>query len=101
MKLEQLQAWKDAQQEYRVAFERRENGMLVSDHMPDNDETPIGSEREAWDLAADINRCAPQAIVNIYVIRHDFKPVMDYRERMYRRYGSLDNRQLGQKRDQL
>ena len=64
---------------FRVAFERRENGMLRSDYFPERDENPIPTETEAWNEARSFAAVAPKEYVNIYVIRcDDWTPVPGY-----------------------
>ena len=68
---------------FRVAFERQEGGMLVSDHFPARDEDAIGTEEEAWRYAtAFANAGQKKGIVNVYVINgFDWRPVQNYRDR--------------------
>ena len=86
MKLAQLEAWKQDKQLFRVSFERRANGMLYSEYMPERDETLVKGLDKAWQLAADIAQYAPNNIVNIYVIDSQWRPVVDYRNKMFRAY---------------
>ena len=88
MKTEQLIAWEEsrAQTAFRVSFEQRVNGMLVSDHIPDREEAAMGTLEAAWALAERINRSAPDTIVNIYVVDGLWRPVPGYRNRMLRKH---------------
>ncbi len=85
---QQLIAWEEnrAQVAFRVSFERREGGMLVSDHMPERDEAAIGTLDEAWTCAERIDRSAPDTIVNIYVVDGLWRPAPGYRSRMLRKH---------------
>lgn len=69
---------------YRVRFQRREGGMLVSDHFPARDEEAIPSEDDAWQLAQRFAATDPDghSFVNIFVIHaHDWTPVKGYVQR--------------------
>jgi hypothetical protein len=67
---------------YRVSFERREGGLLVSDFFPDRDEPTIPSLDEAWKLATEFAAVDPSHYVNVYVIvGHDWTPVEGYQSR--------------------
>jgi len=68
---------------YRVEFERREGGMLVSDHFPHNDEETICTQSDAWDYAEKFAKAGKnKGIVNVYVIHgDDYTPVAGYKEK--------------------
>lgn len=68
---------------YRVHFERRDDGVLISDHCPEVNEALMPSLSEAWELARRISVVIPNA-VNIYVVDQTWLPVAGYRERMLR-----------------
>lgn len=72
---------------FRVEFEKQEGGVLVSDHFPDNDEEPIGTEEEAWEYAKKFARAGKDnGIVNVYVIHgDDYTPVEGYEEKKLNR----------------
>jgi len=75
-------------QGFRVAFEKRERGMLGSDYFPERDEPLIQIEAEAWEWAGRFAAKAPPEYVNIYVVDHQYRPVDGYRCRLMRRYPS-------------
>lgn len=69
---------------YMVHFEHVEGSILRSDHFPDKHagEALIGTEEEAWVLAAKFAAATVGKCVNFYVIGSDFRPVPRYAERM-------------------
>lgn len=73
---------------YRVSFERREGGLLISDFFPDRDEKPFEVEEVAWEWAKDFAVASKKKeFVNIYVIRADnFSPVAGYWDKMLNCY---------------
>ncbi len=72
---------------YRVSFEKREGGMLYSDHFPDRDEPPIVTLDDAWRLAEDWAKVDPNTYVNVYVVNAlDWVPVDGYNDRKLNRY---------------
>ena len=80
---EKLIAEENQPKTYRVTFERRERGLLVSDHFPERDEKGYESEHEAWGAALRFSRVDPLKYVNIYVINaKDWRPVGGYRDKM-------------------
>ncbi len=68
---------------FRVEFEKLGGGILASDHFPDDDEEPIGTEEEAWGYARRFAKaCKNKGIVNVYVIyADDYTPVEGYKEK--------------------
>jgi len=65
---------------FYVSWERRQNGMLHSDHTPDwyNGEPMFATEGEAWELADYLAANAPRDIVNIHVVcRHLWRGTQD------------------------
>ena len=80
---------KEKESGFMVSFERREGGMLHSDHFPDKHagEKLIETEEEAWKLATSFaNATDPKIYVNIYVTGADFVPVAFYASKTIRRY---------------
>ena len=76
---------------YIVHFERREDGMLCSDHFPDKHagEPAIPTEEQAWHLASMFAAATRPRCVNFYVVNYrDFTPVRGYRERIIDAYPS-------------
>lgn len=72
---------------YRVTFERREGGLLHSDHFPERDEPAIADEEDAWKLAGAFADVDPSVYVNIYVISaFDWTPVEGYAARRLNTY---------------
>ena len=73
---------------YMVSFERRNDGLLISDYFPDKhaDELLIPTVEEAWDLAERFSKATDSDIVNIYVIDNTFSPVAGYSEKMFKKY---------------
>jgi hypothetical protein len=72
---------------YRVEFELKKNGMLYSDHFPDNDEPALNDEDYAWRLAEAFAIVRKADVVNVYVINaFDFAPVAGYEERKLNKY---------------
>ena len=70
---------------FMVAFEHVDGSILKSDHFPDvrNGEPPIGTEEEAWQLAARFAAKTRERCVNVYVIRReDYTPVPSCHARM-------------------
>jgi len=67
---------------FMVSFEWIEDGLLRSDHFPDKHagEKLIKDEELAWNLARGFARKTKGRCANIYVIKHDFTPVIDYRD---------------------
>jgi len=66
---------------FMVSFEQIKGRLLCSDHFPDKHagEDLIPTETEAWELAERFaDATAPEDVVNIYVIDHDFRPVENY-----------------------
>lgn len=69
---------------FMVAFERKKgNALLMSDHFPDKHagEPLIKTEEEAWELAAKFAEAMKGKVVNVYVIKSDFCPAHNYREK--------------------
>lgn len=66
---------------YMVAFERREHGMLCSDHFPDKHagEQLIETEEEAWELAKRFDDATGSDCVNIDVRDQSSMPVDGYK----------------------
>ena len=66
---------------FRVEFEKQNGGILTSDHFPDDDEEPIGTEEEAWGYAERFaEACKNKGVVNVYVIHGDsYIPVKGYK----------------------
>ena len=83
MKFEEAKVFIRAKAGYRVEFEQRDGGMLISDHFPDDDEDTIIGEGEAWHLAGMFaNAGKEKGIVNVYVIHgDDYTPVDGYKEK--------------------
>ena len=83
MKFEDAKGFIRSNYGFRVEFERREGGMLVSDHFPDDDETPIKTEDSAWEYAQKFAEAGrDRGIVNVYVIHgDDFTPVEGYKDK--------------------
>lgn len=85
MRLADLDALERKTGGFRVSFERREGGMLASDHIPARDEPAIEDEAAAWVLAERVAQAGRGSFVNIYVVHATgWKPVADYRSRMLR-----------------
>ena len=68
---------------FLVAFEKKDNGMLVSDSFPDKQfESVIPTEEEAWKLAKRFADAAAWRYTNIYVVyAEDYTPVPDYKNK--------------------
>lgn len=82
---------------YRVHFERREGGMLVSDYFPERDEPAIVDLEDAWKLAEHWATVDPEVYVNVYVVNAlDWTPVAAYELRklnQYPKYGEKKQRE--------
>ena len=72
---------------FMVSFEKRERGMLVSDHFPDKHagEPLLESEEIAWKLAKDFAKVSDH-YVNIYVTDSSFSPVKGYDKKELNKY---------------
>lgn len=76
---------------FMVHFERREDGLLVTDYFPDKHagEPLIATEEEAWELAQKFAAATVGRCVNVYVVRSSFAPVKDY---LFRRIKNRSSR---------
>lgn len=85
MKMEDAQKIIDGESEtgFMVGFEWIKGGMLHSDHFPDKraGEALIGTESEAWLMAAEFAKKTRGKTANLYVIKSDFRPVENYRNK--------------------
>ena len=72
---------------FMVSFEKRENGMLVSDHFPDKhaDEPLLKTKEIAWKLAKDFANVSDR-YVNIYVVDSSFSPIKEYNIKELNKY---------------
>lgn len=69
---------------FMVTFEwKKDNILLMSDYFPDKHagEPLIKTEEEAWALAAKFAEAMKGKVVNLYVIKSDFVPVDNYKEK--------------------
>lgn len=68
---------------FMVHFERREDGLLVTDYFPDKHagEPMIATEEEAWELAQKFAAATVDRCVNVYVVGANFSPVKGYEGR--------------------
>lgn len=87
MKIEEAMAiiqGKAAPQGFMVEFEHAGDGFLRGDHFPDKHtgEPLIPTEDEAWELARKFAQKTKGKCVNIYVVKSDFSPVLDYEQKM-------------------
>ena len=83
MKMEEAQEIINGEDKgFMVHFDECGDGMLRSNYFPDKHagEALIGTEDEAWELAASFANKTYGKMVNIYVIDHNFKPVSLSRE---------------------
>lgn len=70
---------------FMVSFEwKKGNALLMSDYFPDkhSGEPLIRTEEDAWGLAAKFAEAMKGKVVNLYVMKDDFCPVDNYRERL-------------------
>ena len=85
MKLSDVKEMIRTRSGYRVSFEMRDNGLLKSNHTPDQNEVPFATEEEAWDFARKLS-VVPD-VVNIYVVwAGDWTPVSDYGAKMLNKH---------------
>lgn len=76
----------EAEEGFRVHFEKRESSILCSDFFPDRDEEMIKTEDEAWELARRFASAVSSVdYVNIYVCDKKFCPVIGYSEKKLNR----------------
>lgn len=67
---------------YRIHFEKRDGGLLMSDYFPESDEPPIADIDDAWNVAEQWAAVDPERFVNVYVVHAlDWTPVHDYGQR--------------------
>lgn len=87
MKLQEAMTIINKPNGFMVSFEKREGGLLKSDHFPDKlgGETLISTEDEAWILALKFANATSSDYVNIYVIDDNFKPVIGYNDKKFKR----------------
>jgi len=73
---------------YMISFEKKEGGMLVSDHFPDKHagEELIETEYSAWELAKDFAEVSKDKYINIYVVNSSFEPILTYGRRTFNKY---------------
>ena len=73
---------------FMVSFEKRERGILASNHFPDKHagEELIETEEKAWELAEQFAKATDDTYVNIYVIDANFSPVKGYDKKAFKRY---------------
>jgi hypothetical protein len=73
---------------FMVHFEKRIRGMLHSDFFPDKHagEDLIPTETEAWELANRFAKSTDRDYINIYVIDHNFRPVIGYNFKKLKSY---------------
>lgn len=72
---------------FRVVFERKERGLLVTDYFPAIDEPAIMDEERAWKLAARFAERTRGSCVNVFVGQvSDGKPVAGYEKRILSRH---------------
>lgn len=71
---------------FMVSFEKRDGGVLCSDHFPDKHkkEPLIKTEKEAWSLAKRFANATDNTYVNIYVVNHEFRPVENYKDKEFK-----------------
>jgi hypothetical protein len=71
-----------------VSFEKRNGGILSSDHFPDKHagEGLIATEKYAWELAERFAKATDDTYVNIYVVDNNFSPVIGYEGRLLKKY---------------
>lgn len=77
---------------YQVSFERVCGSVLVGDYFPANNEPPIPTEEEAWDLARKFAAVTYGQCVNLYVTE-DHLPVANYKDKL------IINRDIPKKED--
>lgn len=79
MKIKDAMDMIEAEEGFRVHFEKREGSILHSDFFPDRDEEMIKTEDLAWELARRFAGAVDSNIyVNIYVTDKTFSPVVGY-----------------------
>jgi len=73
---------------FMVSFEKREGGILSSDHFPDKlaGEELIPTLDEAWELAERFAKATDDTYVNIYVVDKNFAPVVNYERSILKKY---------------
>jgi len=88
MKFDEAKEFIHRKSGFRISFEKREDGVLVSDYFPDGEEPGIPTEEGAWCWASKFaNAGKDDGIVNVYVIHaDDFVPVDSYNERKLSSY---------------
>ncbi len=72
----------------KVSFEKRESGLLKSDHFPDMHagENLLKTKEEAWELAERFAKATGEDYVNIYVVDQTFSPVNGYAKKKLKAY---------------
>lgn len=86
--IEQGKKYQECPPGFMVNYQHKEGVILCSGHFPDKHggEPLIPTEDEAWALAEQFAAFAPSDYVNIYVIKGNFVPVENYKERKLREY---------------
>lgn len=67
---------------FMVCFEWKIGSILATDHFPENTEPLIPTEEEAWKMAAKFAEKMRGKVVNVYVVKDDYTPVDNYREKL-------------------
>jgi hypothetical protein len=79
MKLKEALDLIEADKKFRVHFEWIKGTTLHGDYFPDNNEDPLVTEEEAWELAKKFARATKGQTCNIYVIDAiNYTPVPNY-----------------------